>query len=70
MGIAVAVMLFSAQTPTSYLLALGGACAGMLPDALQFAYMRFSAPTTDVSPALPRMYSHNSSDAEASGAWH
>jgi hypothetical protein len=37
----VAVILFNAQTPTSYLLALGGACAGMLPDALQFAYMRF-----------------------------
>jgi hypothetical protein len=31
----------SALTATSYLLALGGACAGMLPDALQFAYMRF-----------------------------
>jgi hypothetical protein len=41
LGIVVAVILFNAQTPTSYLLALGGACAGMLPDALQFAYMRF-----------------------------
>lgn len=35
------VTLFNAQTPTSYLPALGGACAGILPDALQFAYMRF-----------------------------
>ena len=41
LGTAVAVTFFNAQTPTSYLLALGGACAGMLPDALQFAYMRF-----------------------------
>ena len=41
LGIVVAVALFNAQTPASYLLALGGACAGILPDALQFAYMRF-----------------------------
>ena len=41
LGIVVAVTLFNAQTPTSYLLALGGACAGIFPDALQFAYMRF-----------------------------
>lgn len=30
----------------------------------------FSAPTTDVSPAIPRMDSHNSSDVEATGARH
>ena len=41
LGIVVAVIFFNAQTLTSYLLAFGGACAGMLPDALQFAYMRF-----------------------------
>ena len=41
LGIVVTVALFNAQTPASYLLALGGACAGILPDALQFAYMRF-----------------------------
>jgi len=41
LGIVVAVTLFKAQTPTSYLLALGGACAGIFPDALQFAYMPF-----------------------------
>ena len=41
LGTVVAVTFFNAQAPTSYLLALGGACAGMLPDALQFVYMRF-----------------------------
>jgi len=41
LGIVVTITLFNAQTSTSYLLALGGACAGILPDALQFAYMRF-----------------------------
>jgi hypothetical protein len=40
LGIVVAVTLFNEQTPMSYLLALGGACAGIFPDALQFAYMR------------------------------
>jgi hypothetical protein len=43
LGIVVAVIFFNAQTLTSYLLALGGACAGMLPDALQFAYIVFRA---------------------------
>ena len=41
LGIVVALTLFNTQTPPGYLLALGGACAGILPDALQFAYMRF-----------------------------
>jgi hypothetical protein len=30
----------------------------------------FSAPTTDVHPAIPRVDSHNPPDAEATGAWH
>jgi hypothetical protein len=30
----------------------------------------FSAPTTDLHPAIPRVDSHNSSDVKATGAWH
>jgi hypothetical protein len=30
----------------------------------------FPAPTTDVSPAIPRADTHNSSDVEATGAWY
>jgi hypothetical protein len=41
LGVLLAIALFNAQTSTSYLLAFGGACAGIIPDALQFVYMRF-----------------------------
>jgi hypothetical protein len=39
-GIIFAVLLFATQRDASLTLILAGACAGMLPDALQFAYMR------------------------------
>jgi len=41
LGIIFAVSLFSTQRGADLALILAGACAGMLPDALQFAYMRF-----------------------------
>jgi hypothetical protein len=41
LGIVLAVVLFATPTQTSFLLIFAGACAGILPDALQFAYMRF-----------------------------
>jgi hypothetical protein len=40
-GIVIAVLLFATQRDASLALILAGAIAGMLPDALQFAYMRF-----------------------------
>jgi hypothetical protein len=40
LGIIFAVLLFAAQRDANLTLILAGACAGMLPDALQFAYMR------------------------------
>lgn len=40
-GIIFAVLLFGTQRGADLTLILAGACAGMLPDALQFAYMRF-----------------------------
>ena len=39
LGIVLALILFTTQR--SIILVLLGACAGILPDALQFAYMRF-----------------------------
>jgi hypothetical protein len=41
LGVLLAIALFNAQTSTNYPLAFGGACAGIIPDALQFVYMRF-----------------------------
>jgi hypothetical protein len=40
-GITFAVLLFATQGDANLALILAGAIAGMLPDALQFAYMRF-----------------------------
>jgi hypothetical protein len=39
LGILLALILFTKQD--NYFLLLCGACAGILPDGLQFAYMRF-----------------------------
>jgi hypothetical protein len=39
LGIVLALILFTSQS--SIILVFFGACAGILPDALQFAYMRF-----------------------------
>jgi hypothetical protein len=39
LGISLALILFT--TPDGYFLLFCGACAGILPDGLQFAYMRF-----------------------------
>jgi hypothetical protein len=39
LGIVLALILFASQS--SIILVFLGACAGILPDALQFAYMRF-----------------------------
>jgi hypothetical protein len=70
LGIVVAVTLFNAQTPTSYLLALGGARAGILPDALQFAYVHFPhQPLTSIQ-RFHEWISHNPSDVKATGAWN
>jgi hypothetical protein len=41
LGIILAIALFTTQTHAKFPLIVGGACAAMLPDALQFAYMRF-----------------------------
>ena len=68
LGIVVALTLFNTQTPPGYLLALGGACAGILPDALQFAYMRFPhQPLTSIQ-RFHEWISHNPWDVEATVA--
>ena len=59
LGIALALILFVTQR--SIILVLFGACAGILPDALQFAYMRFPR---EPLPSLQRFHqwihtSHN-----------
>jgi hypothetical protein len=41
LGIVLASLIFAAHNPAHFFLILGGACAAMLPDPLQFAYVRF-----------------------------
>jgi hypothetical protein len=41
LGVALGVILFTRPTEVSVILVFFGACAGILPDLLQFAYMRF-----------------------------
>jgi len=43
LGVALGVILFARPTEVSVIFVFFGACAGILPDLLQFAYTRFSA---------------------------
>jgi hypothetical protein len=41
LGIVLAIVVFTTETQTNFLVVFAGACAGILPDPLKFAYTRF-----------------------------